>query len=239
LNRLRALKTALILTAENKPSVLFENETLNLLSDDISQPFNDKDSAYTSAWKSKNTFNKILSTLADSLSARWYFVNSKKSMKEMVDDLKKPGIMMIYVPVKEEKRAKEKVEKDYGGSWSRIGDLLRASIVVDNFDELKQVIQLIFAAGLHLARKPKDRFANPVNKGYRDVLLNVILPNGHVAEIQLHLKPMFKAKEETYKFYKKIRENKNQRQIDINQEKMKSLYDEAWQKIGEPAVLGR
>jgi hypothetical protein len=63
-------------------------------------------------------------------------------------------------------------------------------------------------AGLTLAKRPKDRFVKPMDVGYRDVLMNVTLPNGHIGELQLHVKALLNAKENLggHKHYEVMRE---------------------------------
>jgi hypothetical protein len=41
----------------------------------------------------------------------------------------------------------------------------------------------------------KDRFAIPTPSGYRDILLKVRAENGHVTELQLHLKGILEVKD--------------------------------------------
>jgi hypothetical protein len=114
--------------------------------------------------------------------------------------------MLLMAPLKSAKRSEEKVKADYDGDWSRLTDVVRASLAVDTFDELQQVLGKLRQSGLHLAKAPKDRFAKPLPVGYRDVLLNVTLPNGHVGELQVHVKPMLATKElVAHHFYEEMR----------------------------------
>lgn len=110
-------------------------------------------------------------------------------------DMSSPGAMLFIAPVKSENRATEKVESDYNGDWSKLIDGVRASIAVDTVEEVKDVLEHLKSKGLKLARLPKDRFNNPLPNGYRDMLMNVTLPNGCVAELQLHVKDMIAAKQ--------------------------------------------
>ena len=112
-----------------------------------------------------------------------------------------PGGMLFIAPVKGKKRAAEKVEQDYGGDWSQLLDPVRCSIAVDSYDDLKAALGALQKGGLKLARQPKDRFAKPLDCGYRDLMLNVTLPNGLIGEVQLHVKPMLAAKEAGHAHY--------------------------------------
>lgn len=101
-------------------------------------------------------------------------------------DYSKPGPIIVIGPMKKQERAKEKVDADYGGDWSQLGDAVRASVAVDSLDDLDNVMTELKKSGLKLARQPKDRFAKPTDVNYRDVLMNVEYPNGHIGELQLH-----------------------------------------------------
>lgn len=164
-------------------------------------------------------------------------------------DFSKEGPIVLIGPMKKQERAKEKVDNDFGGDWSRLGDAVRASVAVDSFDQLQDVMKKLRKSGLKLARLPKDRFAKPTEAGYRDVLMNVEYPNGHVGELQLHLKPILQAKDAGHKFYEEVRTiegkakkegrtkmtDEEQKIVDEANQKMKDLYNEAWEKAtGSP-----
>jgi hypothetical protein len=82
---------------------------------------------------------------------------------------------------------------------SDILDLLRTTIVVDNESQIQPTINLLtekfgrVKKGVKQLFRVKDRFAKPLN-GYRDILTNVQLPNGLVAEIQINVPTMITAK---------------------------------------------
>lgn len=115
------------------------------------------------------------------------------------------GGMLFIAPLKGEKRAAEKVRDDYDGDWSKLCDVVRASIAVDTMEDLHSALHALKQSGLKLAKPPKDRFTKPTDVGYRDCLLNVKFPNGTIGELQLHVKPMLAAKEEGHKPYELIR----------------------------------
>lgn len=166
-------------------------------------------------------------------------------------DYDKPGPIILIGPMKKRERTKEKVDSDYGGDWSRVGDVVRASVVLDSMDQLEDAMAELRKSGLKLARKPKDRFAKPTDAGYRDVMMNVEYPNGHVGEIQLHLKPILKAKDAGHKFYEDVRSIEakakeagrdtltadEQETVNEANRKMRDLYNDAWKKAtGEGAL---
>lgn len=118
------------------------------------------------------------------------------------------GGAVILVPPKGEERATEKVNRDYSGDWSRLFDMLRASVAVDSLEDLYAAIEALEKAGAQYARKPKDRFKAPLPSGYRDFLANYNLPGGVVAEVQFHLKPILIAREQEKPVYEKQRAGK-------------------------------
>lgn len=108
---------------------------------------------------------------------------------------------LFIAPLKGEERAKEKVEADYDGDWSQLRDVVRATISVPTMGNVKQALGHLREAGIELAQQPKDRFAKPTDEGYRDLMTVVKLPNGMLAELQIHVKAMTLAKEEGHEHY--------------------------------------
>lgn len=51
----------------------------------------------------------------------------------------------------------------------------------------------------------KDRFAIPVDGGFRDLLLNVLLPNGHIAELRLSTDPIEAISKLEHPVYEQVR----------------------------------
>ena len=162
-------------------------------------------------------------------------------------DLEKPGPVLITAPLKSADRASEKVMNELGGDWSGITDLVRASIGVDSFSDLDTVLETLRSSGMKLAKKPRDRFEKPTPSGYRDLILNVEYPNGHVGELQIHTKPILQAKEAAHKLYEKarvidgnaLRENRDltpeeQKEVDSLNRQMEMVYSKAWEKSIKP-----
>jgi len=97
----------------------------------------------------------------------------------------------VQVPIKSLERAEEKVERDYGGDWSRLLDVVRASVVRDTEQELRDAAEEI--DGRLVLVRQKDRFAQPLQGGYRDMLRNYRTPCGMVVEVQFHLRELYDA----------------------------------------------
>jgi hypothetical protein len=219
----------------------FSDKELNL-PDTAVQPIKTKEELYGSAKEAQEQMMQWLDKgegIDKKLGLKHYDL-SKPEQQSI--DFDKAGPILITAPPKGEKRAKEKVEADYGGDWSRLTDAVRATIAVDTFDEVGKVMDTLRASGMQLAKKPKDRFQKPTPVGYRDIMMNVKYPNGHIGELQVHIKSMLKVKEIGHKMYEKVRDiesklaktkmedlSKEEQKIyaDTNQE-MSNLYGKAW-----------
>lgn len=133
--------------------------------------------------------------------------------------LAQDGPLVVIGPLKNATQAgrdriKEKVEGDYDGDFSQITDLVRATVAVNSFDDLPGVMAQLEAAGMEFAQV-KDRFQSaggsgayktmgPTPAGYRDINMKVRY-QGHVSELQIHVKPILKVKEEAHQLYNKTR----------------------------------
>jgi hypothetical protein len=179
-------------------------------------------------------------------------VNRILSEEEVHELVAKPGCLLMLAPIKGAERSAEKVRTSFGGDWRKLIDVARATIALDSMDDLQNLTKVLgakFAAHgtrekashIHLAKKPKDRFANPTDVGYRDMVLNLRMPSGAVVELQLHLKSMVRAKSAGHKHYETMRkieaDVKHHKRRMTKEEKAeydqafaasKKLYDEAW-----------
>lgn len=124
---------------------------------------------------------------------------------EEVDPASIDGPVIMIGPLKKMVRIREKADADYGGDLSKVGDIVRATVAVDSMDDIDDVMSKLRESGLKLARKPTDRFQNPTEVGYRDIMMNVVYPNGHIGELQLHLKSIAQAKAKMHKHYEVTR----------------------------------
>jgi hypothetical protein len=110
--------------------------------------------------------------------------------------------------LKGEERAREKTANDYGGDFSKLTDLSRSSIEYKTLPELYNGLKQISQE--FKITKMKDRFKNPTPSGYRDILLNAQLSNGHICELQLHLSQILEVKKgEGHKIYEETRAIEN------------------------------
>uniref|UniRef100_A0A7S4RF89 Kinesin light chain n=1 Tax=Ditylum brightwellii TaxID=49249 RepID=A0A7S4RF89_9STRA len=117
--------------------------------------------------------------------------------KEVMLTPETPYKSLTVGPLKSRERCEEKVANEYDGDYSRLVDMVRASIVVANED------QLILAAealqGLDIVRL-KNRFKEPLFTGYCDALYNIKI-DGIICEVQLHVSAIVAYKEESHHYY--------------------------------------
>lgn len=152
------------------------------------------------------------------------------------------GVAKVPPGLKGKERTLEKIATEYGGDAGQIMDLARSSILFDKMADLEKALAHI-EGNLEVVRK-KDRFASPKD-GYRDILLNVKTSNGHICEMQLHLKEIHDIKEHGvgHKLYdvvrgleaKSVAENRpltpsEIAKIDDAKKQMKAAYDAAFKK---------
>ena len=141
-------------------------------------------------------------------------------------------------------RAVEKIIFDYAGDATRIKDLLRSTIIVDNFQQagvaLREVSGQYRVVDVRNLLDPK---VNSLEGGYRDIKMNVEI-DGHLAEVQINFPELMAVKDKFHKLYE-IRDNiervinsekrdytKAERaQIDKMNAEMKPYYDEAFEAI--------
>ena len=218
------------------PAPLFTPEETKGLPKDAVQPVKGEAELFT---KSAEALDQLAEWLDrdKGVCSRLGFETMKVSPDDA--DLSKKGGMLFIAPLKGKKRAAEKVASDYGGDWSRLVDTVRCSLAVDSYDEIGPALDALRKGGMKLARQPKDRFSKPVPVGYRDMLLNVTLPNGIVGEVQLHVKPMLTAKAKGHHHYEIERSLQAKKGGDLSDEDRQHLdaaikaqseiYNSAWQ----------
>lgn len=92
-----------------------------------------------------------------------------------------------------EKLAEEEAEKGVESKGDWLKDSVRASIVVASEAEIPAAIEAVKRAFTVI--RVKDKFQAPTPAGYRDILTNVDLGDGVIAELQIHIPEMIAAKE--------------------------------------------
>jgi N12 class adenine-specific DNA methylase/predicted RNA methylase len=149
------------------------------------------------------------------------------AFKEAVIDIAhESGIGQMVAPIKKMDRCVEKMldldpdnadytTRDMFGRLEEVHaakylrDTLRATIVVQSYDDVPKAIAAIKARFQYMPERHKDRVAKPLATGYRDHLLNVMLPGGLQAEIQINTPEMLAAKDLGHDAYAIWRSTKN------------------------------
>lgn len=149
------------------------------------------------------------------------------------------GTALVPDKVKGRDRAMEKISTDYEGEVGRVTDLARSTIVFGTPKKISEAKVRIEQRAQVV--RVKDRFATS-QQGYRDIMMNLRMPNGHIVEIQLHLKAILDVKNGPgHTLYEQIRsidarlkrENRTAtpeeraKMNELNGE-MRRLYDEAY-----------
>lgn len=142
--------------------------------------------------------------------------------QKVIDIAKRTAaIGQMIAPLKGMKRSVEKLVKEEKFDIGGMKDMLRSTIVVSTYADAQAVLTEI-EKEFKLLRKPKNRTSEfnmtwsggelpaedrMVYGGYSDVLVNVVMPNGVIAEIQINVPQMLAAKEgQGHKLYEAQRE---------------------------------
>jgi hypothetical protein len=233
---------------------LFTSEELSLPTRKTA-PQRDQASAYGSAQANAAAYRAVMNMgrgISKEIGAQVAQVDSPEGMREAVRQMQthhRPVILLS--PLKGAERAAQKARDKYDGDWGRMQDLLRSTIAIDSLDQLPQVIAAarkhIQGNGWKLATRPESTLDNPSPSGYRDMKLAIEAPDGHIAEIQIHLKSMLAAKElggghAVYEEYRQLDEAikarmsqggstatvEEKQRLDAWTAQMRKIYDTAW-----------
>lgn len=126
------------------------------------------------------------------------------TLERMSNELGAKGFMTASV--KGGARLLEKHVIDNQSNPANMRDLVRGSLVVDKVSDVPAALAKI-RENYEITKtdsgkeRIKDRFASPTPSGYRDMLVNVKLPNGGEGEIQIHIPEMISAKKVGHKVY--------------------------------------
>ena len=163
-----------------------------------------------------------------------------------VEEVEACASAVVEVPDKGRERAREKVETDYDGDWARLVDVVRSSMVFGSLAGVAEAVQEMRASGMVLARRPQDGFASPPASGCRRLKANVVLPGGHIGEVQVHLGEIFKAAVRGHGMYERLRgigaaakaEGRAEMTVEERREAaglsraVREAYEAAWRRCG-------
>ncbi|MCL1049375.1 RelA/SpoT domain-containing protein [Shewanella abyssi] len=126
----------------------------------------------------------------------------------------------ILADIKSRDRAQVKLQNKLNNDASQLTDLVRASIVSKDINNLMQAFALVKSDSQIV--QVKNRFSDPKDSGYRDLNLLVKLPESQmIAEIQLHLADIAEIKSGdehlVYQQVQQIQNNALQQQRDLSE----------------------
>ena len=160
-----------------------------------------KSGVYKTEFQQRDTSNHVVRNLDDLYNAaEAAYADFKSIVQQLVDDISGLDFKknIILSQLKSRDRAYEKAKTEYGSrepgppeSW--LYDICRAGIVCNTVKQLSEVSKWLIS-NTHVVQA-KNRFAEPVFNGYRDLLYHVSIPyqdgNSHICEIQVHLKDIY------------------------------------------------
>lgn len=201
---------------------------------------NDAESVLAHARQALPKFKALLANVAEDIGAKVY--DDDETWVRGLSDRGKP--LVVIAPLKNlapNTRGEKKVHDKYNGDWRRLRDVVRGTIAVDSAGDMPRVIEALREAGMKLAGAPDNKYSEPTNEGYRDISMNIELPGGHIAEMQVNTKKMLQAKEVAHPLYKqrrtltaKIKEEEREatdaedREIDRLMAEQGHIYGRAW-----------
>lgn len=181
----------------NDPKYLFDEAELAKLPAKVNQPHANWDDLIKHGTEGLAQFRESLGKVAQTMGLQ----SGRKPDELTPEDWANDQGYLFLAPLKGAARAKEKVESDYGGDWSQLRDIVRATISVPSMHGVSEALAHLKSNGIELAQRPKNRFSQPTDLGYRDLMAIVKLPNGMLAELQIHVKAMTLAKEQGHEHY--------------------------------------
>lgn len=158
-----------------------------------------------------------------------------------------PGPILFGIGVKKEARATEKVTYEYDGEWERLFDSYRTTVAVDSPEDAYTVAADLVRSGL--AVRVKDTQHDPLeDTHWRDIKINIRMPNGLIGEIAIVTKKMLLAKNVGHAYYETSRTIEAKYTVDgvkkpksewapedydkwkVAVDKQAELYDETWRQ---------
>lgn len=128
-----------------------------------------------------------------------------QNVRAIAADIGSPHEPLIPKTLKGVERASEKAVADYGGDVSKVKDLVRATVVVDNVEQAQHAVAEAvkkFGTPTKLRNGFDPKFDSA--DGYRDINMNFDV-GGQTVELQVNLPEMLKAKETGHKLYEERR----------------------------------
>ena len=119
-------------------------------------------------------------------------IEAEAEFKALCESLSKElGAKLVMRPgLKSRERTIEKTANKYNGNFSMVTDILAASLIFTSEEKIYEAVDKFKANDSIIFIRDKWR-KHPKTNGYRDILTNVMLSNGAIAEIQLHHEGIF------------------------------------------------
>jgi N12 class adenine-specific DNA methylase len=165
--------------------------------------------------------------------------------QKIIDIAARAGAMgQMLAPIKGISRAAEKLVLEEQFNVDGMKDTLRSTIVVESYGKAQAVLDEI-EREFKLLRAPKNRTNSVTIKsrgvdvvaddpdrtgGYTDILVNVVMPSGLIAEIQINVPELLAAKEgQGHKLYEAAREAPKESPLGVEiLAAMREFYDAAF-----------
>lgn len=130
-----------------------------------------------------------------------------EDLKAVADSVasKTGGIASYRNKLKGMDRSWEKVVKKYKSNAAGLIDIIASKIVYKDFKGIYAAIDMLTNSSPVDIVYFADRFLTPVASGYSDIIMSVKLPNGHIAELRLHLASVDAIFEKEHRLYEIIR----------------------------------
>lgn len=167
----------------------------------LRQPTEDGDELFDEAGKAMSSFQEVLDMGQGVSKALGGKVSTSADVAGDQD-----SFHVIVAPLKSRDRSDEKVATKYGGDYSRLGDVMRATIVAPRVQDVPQAVDALRKEAAKRGWKlhaPENRFAfeegssvntGPLPSGYMDSAVQLVSPSGVVAEVQINTAAMVAAK---------------------------------------------
>jgi len=158
----------------------------------------------------------------------------KASMEKAAELLGAVELMSRPV-LKSRERISQKIKGDGAKDASQIYDIDGHTLIFDDIEGVAKALDF-FMKDPRVIRI-KNNYANPTALGYRDINMNVKLPNGMISEVQINTRAMVEAKEGAgHVFYELSREAEGgmpppppPKPYDVAVEAQRNIYSFAWE----------
>jgi len=139
-------------------------------------------------------------------------------------------------PVKKLDRSVDKIIYDYNGDISQLRDTLRSVVFISDPNDKAEFARIEAAVKKQFGNIDRVKNELDVKEGYKKAMINVKLPNGVVAEVQITTAEMWEAKKDLGgdKLYHLVRAGEGD--VAKHNQKMLDLYREATERTHQRII---